>query len=306
MEQFLFYFIHWGIPIIICLTIFFNKPYSKYGLVNGFLFNIALLGFLYNWGQWPIAAYLYFKYFLLLIIGISFYLFIIRFQSIRKSFPKGIGRNLKNSLLLIFAVLFGILFSKTFIGRSYEQSVVSLDFPLKDGTYYIASGGSNGVLNNHFGKGSKSQWFALDINQLGDQGRISSGFGFSDNEIHYIFGKPVYAPCDGRVIELENEVPDNLGTNMNVSAQNGRGNFIFLDCDRTVISLVHLKMGSVQMKLGDEVQVGHLLAEVGNSGFSQEPHLHLQAASWDRDSLMVGIPIEFDGERPYRNVLLFR
>ncbi len=306
MEQFLFYFVHWGIPILFGLNIFLNRPRSIFGIVTDFLFGLFLLGFLYNWGQWPIAAFIYIKYVLLLLIGLSVYMFFKCIRNVRKSFPKGIGRNVKNTFLFLFTMLIGVLFAKTYSGRNYDQAAVSLTFPLKDGTYYIASGGSNGVLNNHFGKGSKSQRFALDINQLGDSGRISSGFGISDNEAHFIFAEPVYAPCSGIIVELENDVEDNSGTNMNVTAQNGQGNFIILDCDGIVISLVHLKKGSVNVKLGDKVHVGQLLAQVGNSGFSQEPHLHLQAAQWENDSLLVGIPVKFDGISPFRNSLIVR
>ncbi len=306
MEHFLFYFVHWGIPFLLGLNMFLNRPRSIFGMISDFLFGLFLLGFLYNWGQWPIAAYIYIKYVLLFLLGISVYIFIKRIRNVRKLLPKGIGRNIKNTILLLFAILFGVLFVKTFSGRSYDQVAVSLTFPLKDGTYYIASGGSNGVLNNHFGKGSKSQRYALDINQLGDSGRISSGFGIADNEAHFIFAEAVYAPCSGIIVELENEVEDNSGMNMNVTAQNGQGNFVILDCDDTVISLVHLKKGSVNAKLGDKVQVGQLLAKVGNSGFSQEPHLHVQAARWENDSVLVGIPVKFDGISPFRNSIIVR
>ena len=304
MEQFLFYFIHWGIPILIGISLFIVKPRSKFGLISGLACNVAILGFLYNWGQWPIAAFLFFKYFLLILIGFCIYKLINRFRCTSKGFPKSLTRNIKNSFLLLFAVLFVILFAKTYSGMNYVQPSVSLEFPLKDGTYYIASGGSNGVLNNHYGKGSLSQRFALDINRIGDNGRISKGFGHATNEQHFVYGVSIYAPCSGKIIELENNIADNTGTNMNVSAQNGRGNFVVIDCEGTVISLVHLKKGSIMVKLGDEVQAGQLIGAVGNSGFSQEPHLHLQAARWDKDSLLLGVPMEFDGRLPYRNMLL--
>jgi len=38
-----------------------------------------------------------------------------------------------------------------------------------------------------------------------------------------------------------------------------------------------LKQNSVRVEKGDEVNVGEKLAKVGNSGFSNEPHFHIQA-----------------------------
>ena len=40
--------------------------------------------------------------------------------------------------------------------------------------------------------------------------------------------------------------------------------------------MAHLKHGSVTVRVGDVVRRGQPLAEVGNSGHTNEPHLHLQ------------------------------
>ena len=37
----------------------------------------------------------------------------------------------------------------------------------------------------------------------------------------------------------------------------------------------HMRPGSLRVKLGDQVTVGQLLGNVGNSGNSSEPHLHM-------------------------------
>ena len=123
-----------------------------------------------------------------------------------KVFPKGFMRISKNIALLIGGLLFAYLTIGAYQGQQYTEEAVELVFPLKTGKYYIASGGSNAVLNNHYGKGSRSQRYALDINRLGKFGRVTSSIGPGANEDHYIFGKAVYAPCDGKIIEMENDV----------------------------------------------------------------------------------------------------
>lgn len=41
--------------------------------------------------------------------------------------------------------------------------------------------------------------------------------------------------------------------------------------------MAHLSPGSIQVKVGDHVNVGQPIAKVGNSGNTTEPHLHIQA-----------------------------
>ena len=301
MEQFLFYFIHWGLPILVLIGIFLKRVNTKSGAVSTFLFNILLLWFLFLWGQWPIAAFYYMKYFLLVIVVISLIRFIKSYASAAKFLPKSPGGVIKNGVLLILGLLFGFLVIQSYKGRVYPSEGISLEFPLREGHFYISSGGSNPVLNNHFGKGAAAQQYALDINKLDQFGKIARGLGPSANEAHYIFGSPIYAPCEGTIIELKDGVKDNDGSSMSVSREDGQGNFLVLDCRGVVITMVHLKEGSLNVRSGQAVRVGQILAKVGNSGFSQEPHLHLQAARWDKDSVMRGIPMRFEDFQPYRN-----
>lgn len=306
METFLFYFTHLGIPALILVNAIFRRPSSWLGTLSESLFAVAFLWFFYLWGQWPIVLSMYFKYVLLLLILFQVAIVLIRIRNINRIFPRGWLRMVKNTILLIIGVLFAYLVVRSYQGRYYQEPAVVLDFPLKDGDYYIASGGSNQVLNNHYNRGSRTQRYALDINKMGAYGKIHEGMGSAPNNKHYIFGTPVYAPCDGVVIELENQVADNQGTNLDVAREQGQGNFIVLDCQGTVITMVHLKEGSIEVNLGDQVVTGTALGQVGNSGFSQEPHLHFQAARLSMDSTMVGIPLEFNGFRPYRNVIIRR
>lgn len=55
------------------------------------------------------------------------------------------------------------------------------------------------------------------------------------------------------------------------------GNHIYLRLDETgtFLFLAHLKKGSIKVKEGQHVNEGEVLAQVGNSGSSSEPHLHI-------------------------------
>jgi murein DD-endopeptidase MepM/ murein hydrolase activator NlpD len=39
----------------------------------------------------------------------------------------------------------------------------------------------------------------------------------------------------------------------------------------------HLSPGTIRVKVGDQVRLGQQIANVGNSGNTTEPHLHIQA-----------------------------
>ena len=304
MELLLFYFIHWGLPFLILLAFLFLRPRSRFGLFALFFSGISILWFLFLWGQWPIAAFNKLKYIVVLIMLYGIWRVFRLIPLTKRKFSRTWIRHIGGGLMFFIGLLFSYLILQAYQGRIFNKEAVALTFPLRDGDYYIASGGSNRVLNNHYGRGSLSQLYAIDINKMGRYSKVSSGLGPTLNESHYIFGEPVYAPCSGKVIEIKDGVEDNLGSSMMVSSADGQGNYIVLNCDGTMVSLVHLKQNSLQVKLGDNINPGTLLASVGNSGFSQEPHLHIQAARIKGDSVLEGVPLEFDQKKPYRNMLL--
>nr|MDQ3073783.1 M23 family metallopeptidase [Bacteroidota bacterium] len=50
-----------------------------------------------------------------------------------------------------------------------------------------------------------------------------------------------------------------------------------IQCDKYRIFMAHILKGSYLAKEGDNVKPGQPLARLGNSGFTVEPHLHIQA-----------------------------
>ncbi len=302
MEKFLFIFIHLGIPVLVLLTLLFNRSRSKLGMITTLISCIAVLTFLYFWGQWPIAFTYYFKFFLPLLALACIRKFIINWRSKAGWLPKGLWGYTRTITTAVLGILISMMAFQVLAGRSYgDADSVSLSFPLKDGKYYVSLGGSNRMINNHFGTTYRAQWYALDFNKLTGPGSVASPIWSAENESHAIFGENVYCPCDGVVIETKGTVADNKGATMDVSAEDGMGNYITLNCDGVIVSMVHLKQGSLSVKAGDRVKEGMLLAQVGNSGFSQEPHLHFQAAKYQQDSVLMGVPVQFQDRTLVRN-----
>lgn len=115
---------------------------------------------------------------------------------------------------------------------------------------------------------------AWDFMLLEEDGR---GADWPADEVEHFhgWGCPVLAPADGTVVAVEATLPDNP-----VHAANTRdpwGNWVLIAHDEGTCSLLaHLRAGSITATTGQRVTRGQELAQVGNSGRSPEPHLHLQ------------------------------
>ena len=57
---------------------------------------------------------------------------------------------------------------------------------------------------------------------------------------------------------------------------------------------LHLKNGSVAVKVGDRIERGQRIGALGHSGNSTEPHLHFHLSDGASLGYSRGIPIEFD------------
>ena len=204
-------------------------------------------------------------------------------------------------VVLAFTGLLANVSWKLLEGRSTSEELVSMEFPLKNGQYYISSGGTNATINNHRRIVPSSQQFAIDINKLGPMGSASRNVLSGLNDHHHIYGELVYSPCTGKVIRVVNDVIDNEHSTMNVSAEDGQGNLVDIRCQGFLVSLVHLQEGSVVVEQGEEVTAGQVIGKVGNSGFSQEPHLHFQVAEYSADSSLIGVPMSIDDRFLVRN-----
>ncbi|WP_329525467.1 M23 family metallopeptidase [Streptomyces sp. NBC_01462] len=161
-----------------------------------------------------------------------------------------------------------------------------LTFPLQGGNWYVAQGGGPG-LNHH--APFPEQRGALDVIQVGPGGaRARDGGTRAGNESYLVYGQILHAPCDGTVISAAGHIDDQEpGT---IRYQPPYGNHVFIDTGAEVVKLAHLRRGTVTVAAGDPVRAGQVLGEVGNSGNTTEPHLHIHA---ERDGL--GLDLEFTG-----------
>ncbi len=120
---------------------------------------------------------------------------------------------------------------------------------------------------------------ALDFVIQGDNQKTHKNQGIELTD-YFAYDQPILAPISGVVTQVCSSLPDNpIGK---VENQQNWGNFIIIRSSSGIyVTLAHLKQDSISVKSGDVVTAGQLIARCGNSGYSQEPHLHLQVQLTD-------------------------
>jgi hypothetical protein len=191
-----------------------------------------------------------------------------------------------------------------------ERTAASIAPPLRgDGWTVVngcclANGAHRGSIQTVNGDLWNAKRFAIDWMKIGENGRFFDGDP-SDVTSWYNYGEPVYAVADGTVIEVLDELPDQdpgtLPDPADITIETVDGNHVILDLGGGVYAFyAHLKLGSVSVELGDKVEVGQQIGELGNSGNTSGPHLHLhlmsEPSALAADSIPYGYEdIEFTG-----------
>jgi murein DD-endopeptidase len=168
-----------------------------------------------------------------------------------------------------------------------EDPAPVLHAPLRGSTWIAnnafssgASGDHRRALNAYDGKERIPQRFAIDWMRIDSNGNLFHG-DTNANENFYGYGTEVLAVADGRVSDLKDGLPENIGgterDNRAITLDNAVGNYVTLDLGHGRFALyAHLQPRSFKVKLGDKVRAGQALALLGNSGNSDAPHLHFQ------------------------------
>ncbi len=166
--------------------------------------------------------------------------------------------------------------------RPPPGAIVDLEFPLRDGDYSVVAGGSVNLLNPHLRtltsdrlRPFRGQSYGVDLVKLGPFGLRASGLLPRVPARYAIHGDPVFSPCDGRVVQAEDDAPDMPPPQPDRTRM--AGNHVLLDCGGVHVLLAHLAPGTVQVRAAQRVGTDTLLGRVGNSGNSHEPHLHIHA-----------------------------
>jgi hypothetical protein len=170
------------------------------------------------------------------------------------------------------AVAIASIFLAAEVGAAFWTPAhpVTVSSPL-EGQWYVVHGGHSELVNGH--NVAVGEDHALDIVQQVD----GSGYrgDAADRANYYAWGEPLHAPADGTVATAVDIFPDQpIGSTDHVHLA---GNHVVIDIGGgRFVGMAHLQSGSVRVAVGDRVRRGDVIGLVGNSGNSDEPHLHIQ------------------------------
>jgi len=196
--------------------------------------------------------------------------------------------------------------------RRHPGEALALRFPLEGGRFLVTDGGDGArsfLVNYHFGfpghRGSgvaASRRYALDVVEVGALEVEAGSLLPRRNADYRIWGHPVLAPCEGVVVKAVDGVQDNEAFGDHRPYGVGNQVVIRTGPDAYVV-LGHLRRGSVRVTEGDFVQPGQTLGAVGNSGWTERPHLHVQASRSAEGDYWHGeaLPMRFGGRFPVKN-----
>jgi len=138
------------------------------------------------------------------------------------------------------------------------------------------------------------QRFAIDFLQLDSTGSSHHGDPLK-NESYYAYGTPLMAVADGVIAATKDSIPQNVpgasSRAVPITMTTVGGNYVAIDIGHGRYALyAHVQPGSLRVKVGDRVKRGQVVALLGNSGNSTEPHVHFQLADGPTFLSSEGLP----------------
>jgi len=202
------------------------------------------------------------------------------------------------------------------IVRRIQPLVVSP--PLRGEGWVALSGMSNTSFHRRTlvvvnGQARIAQRFATDWTRIGADGMAFRGDP-AKNANWSAYGAEVLAVADAIVSDLKDGIPENDPTSdkkaVPINLETVGGNYIIVDLGGGNYAFyAHLQPKSIQVKVGDHVRRGQVLALLGNSGNSDAPHLHFHVTDGNSPLGAEGVPyvlewFEVQGILPSKKLLV--
>lgn len=268
-----------GLPLLLVIWLWVFPISKRIGLAVQFLAVVSVIAAMWLAGIWTSVP----RWSLAAIAALAI---IAAVRGGRQAPGKlGLGGWLQFIASLALLVFAGGALSEIWRGHQPPPiASVKLAMPLKGGDLVVANGGSSLLLNAHqdtldlsipLHRLWRGQSYGVDIVAMPRLGTTSDGTRPADPKRYAIFGRPIHAPCAGTVVTLSTDRPDLAVPKVDRKIM--EGNHIKLRCNGVEVVMAHLKQGSIKVTIGQSVKVGQIVGAVGNSGMSDEPHLHIHA-----------------------------
>lgn len=173
--------------------------------------------------------------------------------------------------------------------------------PFKD-SFYVEFGGVSEKDSHSWDVISQRYAYDFEIRDNNDK-------PYHDNYLelkkYYSYNKDIIAPLDGYVASISNCYQDTEikeGRPITCDCDDVRGNHIIIKHKHGEYSLIaHILKDSFQVKEGDIVRQGQVIAKVGNSGNTNGPHIHFQIQDRLDSKNAKGIKINFKNIKIRKN-----
>ena len=300
------------LQIILPIYLIYNSIANSYDTIFIFIVNNSLhilsMYFIFLSVYWENFNY-YLRYIFFISVIICTGISLFRFEAKAVFSYKDVIEDIDAIILLpVFIVLvINIILSKH---QKHKKIDIDLSFPFKEGKYLIAEGGDGKksfFTNYHYKFKDHAKWkesmrYAVDIVKINSIGFTMDGIIPLNNEKYYIFKQEVYCPIDGIVYEVINNVENNIPYSGNYLR--GIGNHVIIKKDNYFIILAHLEKNTVNLIKGQYINKGEYIGEIGNSGYSNRPHLHMQVIYNDGSNIWKGTGVQFtlNGKMPVKNM----
>jgi hypothetical protein len=143
------------------------------------------------------------------------------------------------------------------------------------------------------GRAWLAQRYAIDWVQIQKvDGAFTTWKGAEDkNESYFCYDQQIYSVAAGKVVDMADGLPENVPHSgkyaVELNFDNAGGNHVAVEiAPHRYVLYAHMRPGTVRVKVGDAVGIGQVLGNVGNSGSSTEPHLHMHIV--DQPSFLAG------------------
>jgi len=138
--------------------------------------------------------------------------------------------------------------------------------------------------------------FAIDFIQLDSSGHYAQG---DENQTAnwFGYGQDVLAVADGIVVAARDDFDESptLDAHPRYPAERATGNYVAIEIAASAfVFYEHLKPGSIRVSKGQRVRRGDVIAQLGFTGQSTGPHLHMHVSNDNAPLLSEGIAFVFD------------
>ena len=184
-----------------------------------------------------------------------------------------------------------------------QDDPIVIRSPLLGKNWLAANGPSNTSAHRRAmlpvnGQPRIGQRYAIDWIQLGDDGKAFTG-DEHDNKSYHAWDQEIHAVADGKIVEVKDGIPENIPNSGKLAVQMTydtlAGNHIIQELSEGhYAAYAHLRPGTIKVKVGDTVHAGDVLAHLGNTGNSSEPHLHFQVCDAPSFPASEGLPFAIE------------